>query len=89
MDVDTGASGDQVGIADADLLRGCADDPALFAVFYRRHVCRLEPGPLATASAWLRFYERFWTGRLDALVDLFDADGPTTGQYLGDDHDDR
>jgi len=37
----------------------------------RRHVCRLEPGPLADAYAWLRFYERFWTGRLDALGDLF------------------
>ena len=37
----------------------------------RRHVCRLEPGPLAGAYAWLRYYERFWTGRLDALGDLF------------------
>jgi DNA-binding transcriptional ArsR family regulator len=33
----------------------------------RRHICRLEPGPLASASAWLRFYERYWTERLDAL----------------------
>ncbi len=33
----------------------------------RRHVCRLEPGPLATASEWLGFYERFWTDRLDVL----------------------
>jgi DNA-binding transcriptional ArsR family regulator len=41
----------------------------------RRHVCRLEPGPLASAYAWLRFYERFWTERLDALGDLFQA-GP-------------
>src|SRR3954447_16025581 len=30
----------------------------------RRHVCRLEPGPLASATAWLRFYERFWDERL-------------------------
>ena len=37
----------------------------------RRHVCRLEPGPLADAYAWLRFYERFWTERLDSLGDLF------------------
>jgi DNA-binding transcriptional ArsR family regulator len=37
----------------------------------RRHLCRLEPGPLASASAWLRFYERFWQGRLDALESLF------------------
>src|SRR4030095_14131330 len=32
----------------------------------RRHVCRLEARPLASAAAWLRFYERFWTVRLDA-----------------------
>jgi DNA-binding transcriptional ArsR family regulator len=37
----------------------------------RRHVCRLEVAPLASASAWLRFYERYWTGRLDALEELF------------------
>jgi DNA-binding transcriptional ArsR family regulator len=33
----------------------------------RTHLCRLEPGPLATAQEWLSFYERFWTERLDAL----------------------
>ena len=33
----------------------------------RTHICRLEPGPLASADRWLRHYERFWTGRLDAL----------------------
>ncbi|WP_373502043.1 ArsR/SmtB family transcription factor [Aestuariivirga sp.] len=36
----------------------------------RTHVCRLEPGPLASAHDWLTFYERFWTGRLDALERL-------------------
>ena len=36
----------------------------------RTHVCRLEPGPLASADQWLRHYERFWTGRLDALEQL-------------------
>jgi DNA-binding transcriptional ArsR family regulator len=36
----------------------------------RTHVCRLDPGPLATADQWLRFYERFWTQRLDALERL-------------------
>jgi DNA-binding transcriptional ArsR family regulator len=40
----------------------------------RRHVCRLEPGPLAGPYAWLGFYERFWTGRLDALGDLFERE---------------
>jgi DNA-binding transcriptional ArsR family regulator len=37
----------------------------------RRHVCRLEPGPLADATAWLRFYEQHWTERLDALQAMF------------------
>ncbi|HST54298.1 MAG TPA: metalloregulator ArsR/SmtB family transcription factor [Solirubrobacteraceae bacterium] len=37
----------------------------------RRHVCRLNPAPLASASDWLRFYERHWTERLDALEELF------------------
>jgi DNA-binding transcriptional ArsR family regulator len=37
----------------------------------RRHICRLEPGPLASAQAWLAFYEPFWTERLDALEDMF------------------
>src|SRR5919198_413852 len=34
------------------------------------HVCRLEPGPLASAHEWLGFYERFWTSRLDLLEQL-------------------
>lgn len=33
----------------------------------RTHVCSLEPAPLADATAWLRFYERHWSERLDAL----------------------
>lgn len=33
----------------------------------RTHICRLEPDRLADAHAWLGFYERFWTERLDAL----------------------
>jgi DNA-binding transcriptional ArsR family regulator len=33
----------------------------------RTHVCRLDPGPLASAHEWLNFYERFWTDRLNAL----------------------
>ncbi|MEI8702035.1 MULTISPECIES: ArsR/SmtB family transcription factor [unclassified Mesorhizobium] len=36
----------------------------------RTHVCRLEPGPLASAHQWLGFYERFWTSRLDVLERL-------------------
>ena len=33
----------------------------------RTHMCRLAPGPLASAHEWLTFYERFWTDRLDVL----------------------
>ena len=36
----------------------------------RTHVCRLEPGPLASADQWLSYYERFWTERLDVLDQL-------------------
>ena len=42
----------------------------------RRHVCRLEAGPLASAAGWLRFYERFWSERLDALEALFQPGPP-------------
>lgn len=45
----------------------------------RTHLCRLEPGPLATAHQWLSFYERFWTSRLDVLERLLreEDDGKT------------
>lgn len=36
----------------------------------RNHLCRLDPGPLADAHEWLRFYEHFWTERLNALERL-------------------
>src|ERR1700741_2040768 len=36
----------------------------------RTHLCRLDPGPLASAHQWLSFYKRFWTGRLDVLERL-------------------
>src|SRR4051812_32911350 len=36
----------------------------------RTHLCRLDPGPLATAHRWLGIYERFWTDRLDVLERL-------------------
>jgi DNA-binding transcriptional ArsR family regulator len=40
----------------------------------RTHLCRLDPGPLATAQEWLNFYERFWTGHLDVLDRLLRED---------------
>ncbi len=42
----------------------------------RTHVCRLDPGPLASAFAWLRFYERFWGDRLDVLEHLLRRESP-------------
>src|SRR5947208_11044635 len=36
----------------------------------RTHLCRLDPGPLASAHKWLSFYERFWTDRLEVLERL-------------------
>ena len=36
----------------------------------RIHLCRLEPGPVASAHEWLGFYQRFWTDRLDVLERL-------------------
>jgi DNA-binding transcriptional ArsR family regulator len=36
----------------------------------RTHLCRLDPGPLASAHQWLSFYQRFWTDRLDVLERL-------------------
>jgi DNA-binding transcriptional ArsR family regulator len=40
----------------------------------RAHVCRIEPALLAAADEWLRFYQRFWTERLDGLADLLRAE---------------
>lgn len=37
----------------------------------RRHICQLDARPLESATAWMRFYERFWTEQLDALEDHF------------------
>lgn len=40
----------------------------------RSHVCRLDADRLAEAQAWLRYYERFWNTRLDALEAILAAD---------------
>jgi DNA-binding transcriptional ArsR family regulator len=37
----------------------------------RVHRCRLQAKPLARAHAWLGFYERYWSRRLDALEAMF------------------
>jgi DNA-binding transcriptional ArsR family regulator len=52
----------------------------------RTHLCRLDPGPLASAHHWLSFYERFWTDRLDALERLLrSADAGESPTPRGDD----
>jgi DNA-binding transcriptional ArsR family regulator len=40
----------------------------------RAHLCRLEPQPLSAADEWLRFYQRFWTERLELLDGLLRAE---------------
>jgi DNA-binding transcriptional ArsR family regulator len=39
----------------------------------RRHVCRLDPEPLAAATGWLDYYQSFWAPRLDRLESLVSA----------------
>jgi DNA-binding transcriptional ArsR family regulator len=53
----------------------------------RRHICRLEPGPLASVQAWLAFYERHWNDSLDALEGLFRAE--PVDEKGSSDEDDR
>ncbi len=40
----------------------------------RTHTCYLNPEPLEAVREWMRFYERFWVRRLDALADALAAD---------------
>lgn len=51
----------------------------------RTHVCRIEPAPLVAATEWLRFYETFWSERLDALATLLaDEDAERLSAATGD-----
>ena len=36
----------------------------------RERMCRINPGALEDARAWLEIHERFWSDRLDALDEL-------------------
>jgi len=40
----------------------------------RTHICRLNASPLSEATEWLRYYERFWSERLDDLERALRAD---------------
>ncbi|KZD12114.1 ArsR/SmtB family transcription factor [Oceanibaculum pacificum] len=58
----------------------------------RTHLCRLEPGPLASAHEWLGFYQRFWTDRLDVLEQLLrdeDAQAVTPDSATPDKGDEK
>jgi len=37
-------------------------------------MCRIEPEPLRSADEWLRFYEAFWSRKLDDLEAILRAD---------------
>lgn len=39
-------------------------------------VCRLRPGPLRAAAAWVDHYRHFWQQRLDDLAALLDQPRP-------------
>jgi len=42
----------------------------------RVHRCRLDPKSLAAVSDWVKFYEKFWNKKLDALETyLSESDG--------------
>ena len=45
----------------------------------RTHVCELEPTPLARADEWIRYYQKFWTSRLQALDALLEAEQVAPG----------
>jgi DNA-binding transcriptional ArsR family regulator len=56
----------------------------------RSHVCRLQPAPLKAADEWLRFYEEFWTDKLnvlDALLKAEDAAAATRSRRPARRHD--
>lgn len=49
-------------------------------VRWRTHVCRLDPGPLASADQWLGYYRHFWADRLDLLDRLLRAEDAAKSQ---------
>jgi DNA-binding transcriptional ArsR family regulator len=46
----------------------------------RSHLCSLDAARLAEAEAWLRYYERFWTAKLDTLDALLQAEDEAAGR---------
>ena len=46
----------------------------------RERVCRLNPAAFKDAWDWLKFHQRFWTDRLDALNALVGTDTGKSGE---------
>ena len=46
----------------------------------RVHTCHLQAQPLHAGAEWIRHYERFWTGKLDALEQLLQAEDNTSSK---------
>ncbi len=58
----------------------------------RVHRCRLDPGPMREASAWIEQTRRFWEDRLDALetyLQRLKEDTKSDGTGESEDHQDR
>jgi DNA-binding transcriptional ArsR family regulator len=49
----------------------------------RRHVCRIQPAPLAAADVWLHFYRRLWTEQLDRLDSVLQAEDRSKSKGKG------
>ena len=47
-------------------------------VIGRTHICRLHPLRLREADNWIRYYERYWLDRFDALDKLLAAQNAET-----------
>ena len=46
----------------------------------RERYYHLNPEPLQTVAEWVRFYEPFWTAKLDALAAYLEEEEQTEGQ---------
>lgn len=44
----------------------------------RIHTCRLQAAPLHLGAEWLLHYRRFWTGKLDELEAILEAEDART-----------
>ena len=46
----------------------------------RMHICRLDARPMHGGLEWIRHYEKFWSGRLDALDELLRREDRAAGE---------